>query len=72
MDLGYFETSLDVRDIARSLTFYQALGFEAVDGDVVDQRPLGPRGLGQAVDGEVVGDLVEVDADRAEAHPAAV
>ena len=34
MDLGYFETSLNVGDIARSLAFYRTLGFEPVDGDV--------------------------------------
>jgi len=34
MDLGYFEASLDVGDIARSLAFYEALGFERVDGGV--------------------------------------
>ena len=32
MDLGYFEASLDVSDIARSLAFYTRLGFEALDG----------------------------------------
>ncbi|MBS0408636.1 MAG: VOC family protein [Proteobacteria bacterium] len=34
MNLGYFETSLDVADIERSLAFYTALGFEPVDGGV--------------------------------------
>lgn len=34
MDLGQFEISLDVRDIAASLAFYEALGFEVVDGSV--------------------------------------
>ncbi len=34
MDLGYFETSLDVSDLARSLAFYQALGFELINGNV--------------------------------------
>jgi len=34
MDLGRFETSLDVRDIGTSLTFYQALGFRCVNGAV--------------------------------------
>jgi len=34
MDLGQFEISLDVRDIAKSLAFYEALGFELVDGSV--------------------------------------
>ena len=34
MDLGYFETSLDVADIAQSLDFYQKLGFSLVDGGV--------------------------------------
>jgi len=34
MDLGQFETSLPVKDIERSLAFYQALGFQIVDGGV--------------------------------------
>jgi catechol 2,3-dioxygenase-like lactoylglutathione lyase family enzyme len=34
MELGYFETSLDVADIAASLAFYEKLGFERVDGGV--------------------------------------
>jgi lactoylglutathione lyase len=34
MDLGRFETSLAVRDIARSLAFYKTLGFRQTDGDV--------------------------------------
>jgi len=34
MDLGRFETSLAVADIARSLAFYKALGFRQTDGDV--------------------------------------
>lgn len=34
MDLGYFETALNVQDIRRSLDFYEALGFEKTDGDV--------------------------------------
>jgi len=34
MDLGRFETSLAVTDIARSLAFYQALGFRRTDGDI--------------------------------------
>ena len=34
MDLGQFETSLPVKDIERSLAFYQALGFQLVDGGV--------------------------------------
>ncbi|HZC15307.1 MAG TPA: VOC family protein [Caulobacteraceae bacterium] len=34
MDLGYFEISLDVADIARSLEFYEKLGFEKVEGGV--------------------------------------
>jgi lactoylglutathione lyase len=34
MDLGYFEISLDVQDIAASLAFYEKLGFETVEGGV--------------------------------------
>lgn len=34
MDLGWFETSLDVRDIAKSVAFYQTLGFQHLEGDV--------------------------------------
>jgi predicted lactoylglutathione lyase len=34
MDLGYFETSLDVQDIKRSVAFYEALGFKQIDGGV--------------------------------------
>ena len=34
MDLGYFETSLDVQDIRRSAAFYEALGFKQIDGGV--------------------------------------
>ena len=32
MDLGYFETSLDVKDIATSMAFYEALEFRCVNG----------------------------------------
>ena len=32
MDLGYFEISLDVKDIGRSQAFYESLGFELIDG----------------------------------------
>ncbi len=32
-DLGPFSISLSVRDIAASRTFYEALGFEVIDGD---------------------------------------
>jgi len=42
MDLGRFETSLDVKDIERSLAFYKALGFRQVDGGV-DIRNVGLR-----------------------------
>jgi len=38
MDLGWFDVGLNVQDIARSLAFYQALGFAQVDGGV-DIRP---------------------------------
>ena len=31
MDLGYFETALPVKDIMRSMAFYEALGFARVD-----------------------------------------
>ena len=34
MDLGYFETSLDVQDVRRSVAFYEALGFKQLDGGV--------------------------------------
>jgi len=34
MNLGRFETGLDVKDIGRSLAFYRALGFRHVDGGV--------------------------------------
>ena len=34
MNLGYFETSLDVKDIGRSQAFYESLGFELIDGAV--------------------------------------
>lgn len=34
MQLGHFEVGLDVKDIARSLAFYQTLGFRVVEGDV--------------------------------------
>ena len=33
-DLGWFEVSLNVQDIGRSLAFYQTLGFQLVDGSV--------------------------------------
>jgi catechol 2,3-dioxygenase-like lactoylglutathione lyase family enzyme len=42
MDLGRFETSLDVKDIAASLAFYRALGFRQVDGGV-DIKVVGLR-----------------------------
>src|SRR5580658_2440984 len=31
MDLGYFETSLPVKDIAASMAFYEAIGFERTE-----------------------------------------
>src|SRR5512140_999199 len=34
LNLGWFEVSLDVKDIKRSLAFYQALGFQIVDGSI--------------------------------------
>jgi len=34
MELGWFEVSLDVKDIGKSLDFYRALGFDLVDGGV--------------------------------------
>ena len=34
MALGWFEVSLDVQDIERSLAFYEKLGFQLVDGSV--------------------------------------
>lgn len=34
LNLGWFEVSLDVKDIKRSLAFYQTLGFQIVDGSI--------------------------------------
>ena len=34
MYLGHFSVSLAVKDIRKSLAFYEALGFETLDGDV--------------------------------------
>lgn len=34
IDFGWFEVSLNVQDIKRSLEFYQLLGFQVVDGNV--------------------------------------
>lgn len=34
MDFGWFEVSLNVKDIAASVAFYEKLGFVAVDGSV--------------------------------------
>jgi catechol 2,3-dioxygenase-like lactoylglutathione lyase family enzyme len=34
MDLGWFETSLDVKDINASIAFYETLGFQFVEGAV--------------------------------------
>ncbi len=34
MELGQCELSLDVRDIEKSVAFYEALGFEIVDGSI--------------------------------------
>ena len=31
MELGWFEVSLDVKDIGRTRSFYEALGFEVMD-----------------------------------------
>ena len=42
MDLGRFETSLDVKDVEKSLAFYKALGFRQGDGGV-DIRNVGLR-----------------------------
>lgn len=33
MDLGAFSLSLTVKDLATSQRFYEALGFESIDGD---------------------------------------
>ena len=41
---------------------------EPVDRDVVDERARRPSGCGEPVNPEVVRDLVEIDADGAEAH----
>jgi catechol 2,3-dioxygenase-like lactoylglutathione lyase family enzyme len=38
MALGWFELSLDVKDIKRSVTFYELLGFEHVGGDVGERQ----------------------------------
>jgi catechol 2,3-dioxygenase-like lactoylglutathione lyase family enzyme len=35
VNLGSFEASLPVKDIARSLAFYEGFGFEKVDGAVL-------------------------------------
>jgi lactoylglutathione lyase len=37
MELGWFEVSLDVKDIARTRDFYEKLGFEVV-GEAVEGR----------------------------------
>jgi catechol 2,3-dioxygenase-like lactoylglutathione lyase family enzyme len=37
MELGWFEVSLDVKDVARSVAFYETLGFRQV-GDRSDPR----------------------------------
>jgi catechol 2,3-dioxygenase-like lactoylglutathione lyase family enzyme len=37
MDLGWFEVSLNVQDIRRSLEFYQTLGFQPVSGSVEER-----------------------------------
>jgi predicted lactoylglutathione lyase len=37
MDLGYFETSLPVKDIEASMAFYEALGFERADYDTINR-----------------------------------
>lgn len=34
MDLGTFSVSLSVKDIVASRTFYETLGFSAIDGDM--------------------------------------
>jgi catechol 2,3-dioxygenase-like lactoylglutathione lyase family enzyme len=34
MDLGWFEVSLNVEDIARSVAFYETLGFKVASGSV--------------------------------------
>ena len=34
MELGWFEVSLDVKDIAKSVAFYRTLGFEIVDDSI--------------------------------------
>ena len=34
MNLGQFVVSLNVQDIARSLSFYEALGFKVIDGSI--------------------------------------
>jgi catechol 2,3-dioxygenase-like lactoylglutathione lyase family enzyme len=38
MDLGWFEVSLDVQEIARSLDFYRTLGFRQVSGSIEDRN----------------------------------
>lgn len=44
IDLGRFEVALDVADIARSLAFYQAAGFEVVDGGVAARHATVQKG----------------------------
>ena len=34
LNFGWFEVSLNVQDIGRSLEFYRTLGFEQVDGSL--------------------------------------
>lgn len=38
MTIGWFELSLDVKDIARSVAFYEMLGFVRTDGDLEDRH----------------------------------
>jgi catechol 2,3-dioxygenase-like lactoylglutathione lyase family enzyme len=38
MTIGWFELSLDVKDIERSVAFYEMLGFEQVGGRVADRH----------------------------------
>jgi catechol 2,3-dioxygenase-like lactoylglutathione lyase family enzyme len=38
MALGWFELSLDVKDIERSVAFYEALGFQQVGGKIEDRH----------------------------------
>src|SRR6202044_4157133 len=65
--LGTREIAADGKQRERNGELVRQLP-QAIEGQVVDESSLRTLRRGQPMNGEIVGDLVEVDADRAEPH----